>query len=111
MPFTATRARLGKPLTGTFPRTAKVRASNKVAAKKLAYQIVTESPNASPNDVRQAWNLRQGIQDVNSVNQGDLTITKEGNQNVIAFQYRKEVPLVANMGVYMDFAVNTGSGK
>ncbi len=80
------------------------------AAKKLAHQIVSESPTASAGEIRQAWNLRQGIQDVTSVNQGDLTISKEGNQSVIAFQYRKEVPLFANLGVYMDFAVNTGSG-
>ena len=81
------------------------------SAKKLAHQIVNEMPNGSAADIRRAWNLRQGIQDVSAVGQGDLQISRENNQNVIAFQYRKEVPLVANLGVYMDFAVNTGSGK
>ena len=37
----------------------------------------------------------------------DLEITKDGQDVVITFQYRKEVPLVANVGLFVDFVGNS----
>ena len=37
----------------------------------------------------------------------DLEVTKEGAGLVIAFAYRKEVPLFANLGMYIDFSANS----
>jgi hypothetical protein len=34
-------------------------------------------------------------------------VTKEGNEVVISFAYRKEVPLFANVGLYIDFAASS----
>ena len=34
----------------------------------------------------------------------DLEITRDGNQVVIAFAYRKEIPLFAGVGLYIDYA-------
>ena len=41
----------------------------------------------------------------------DLEITEEGNQMVIAFAYRKEMPLFANVGLYIDFAANSKDSR
>ena len=37
----------------------------------------------------------------------DLDITKDGSGLVIAFAYRKEMSLVANVGLYIDFAASS----
>ena len=81
------------------------------AAKKLITQIANERP-PTPAEARRAWDLRQGIQDITTVNSKDLQVTKEGNTVVISFAYRKEVPLFGNVGIYMDFAADsTGREK
>ena len=33
----------------------------------------------------------------------DLEVTKDGGELLVTATYRKEVPLVANLGVYIDF--------
>ena len=47
------------------------------------------------------------IDDINAVKEADLEVTKEGNDVVISFAYRKEIPLVANAGIYIDFAASS----
>jgi hypothetical protein len=37
------------------------------------------------------------------VKASDLEVTKEGNDVVISFAYRKEVPIAGNVGLYVDF--------
>jgi len=78
-------------------------------AKKLIIQIANERHN-NPVDVRKSFDLKAGINDVHSIQSKDLDITKEGGVLVIAFAYRKEVPLFGNLGVYMDFAASAGPG-
>ena len=51
--------------------------------------------------------LGRQIDDINAVKPQDLEITKEGGEVVISFAYRKEIPLFANVGVYMDFAASS----
>jgi Tfp pilus assembly protein PilE len=60
----------------------------------------------SPAEVRRLFESRSAI-DETSLKPADLEITREGNQMVIAFAYRKEVPLFANLGVYIDFAASS----
>jgi hypothetical protein len=71
-------------------------------ARKLITQIANERPG-SPADVRRSFDLKSGIDDVRSIESKDLEISKEGNEVVISFAYRKEVPLFANVGLYLDF--------
>ncbi len=78
------------------------------AAKKLIIQIAQEQRGGSVNDIRRAWQLKASVDNVdNVVSDKDLEITKEGGEVVISFAYRKEVPLFANVGVYMDFAASS----
>ena len=76
-------------------------------AKKFISQIAQEQRGGTILDIRKAWQLKTAIEDVPSVSDTDLEITKEGGEVVISFAYRKEVPLFANVGVYMDFAASS----
>lgn len=61
------------------------------------------SKTSSVGEVRKAFAARATIDDITTVKPEDLEITKEGNDVVIGFQYRKEVPLFANVGLFVDF--------
>ena len=76
-------------------------------AKKFVTQIAQEQRGGTILDIRKAWQLKTAIEDVPSVSDKDLEITKEGGEVVISFAYRKEIPLFANVGVYMDFAASS----
>ena len=69
--------------------------------------IAREKQSSTVQEIRRAFESRQAIDDFSSVKASDLDITKQGNQVVIAFAYRKEVPLFANVGVYIDFAASS----
>ena len=76
-------------------------------AKKLIMQVANEQRGGSVQDIRKAWQLKTAVEDVPSVTDRELEITKEGGEVVLSFAYRKEVPLFANVGVYMDFAASS----
>ena len=75
-------------------------------AKKAIYAIATEG-NPTVADVRRSFYNRSVIDDIEVIKPDDLEITKEGGDVVIAFAYRKEVPLGGGIGVYIDFSANT----
>ena len=77
------------------------------AMKGAIVSIARERQNASVADIRRAFEARQAIDDFTAVKPADLEITKQGNQVVIAFAYRKEIPLFANVGLFIDFAANS----
>ena len=60
----------------------------------------------SPGDVRRLFENRAAVDNIN-IRPTDLDITREGNQVVIAFAYRKEVPLFGNVGLYIDYAADS----
>ncbi len=76
-------------------------------AKGAIEAVARERPGASVVDVRRAFDARATIDNIESVKAADLEITKEGNEIVISFAYRKEVPLFKNVGVYIDFAASS----
>ena len=78
------------------------------SAKAAIDAIARENPGASPADVRKAFDARATIDDVSSVKPTDLEIGREGNAVVIAFSYRKEVPLFSNVGLYIDYNARAG---
>jgi hypothetical protein len=61
---------------------------------------------SSPADARRLFDNRAQIDSITVIMGADLDITKDGNSLVIGFAYRKEVPLVANVGLYIDFAAS-----
>ena len=76
-------------------------------AKNGIDAIAREKQGGSVADIRRAFEARTAIDDITSVKPQDLEVTKNGNEIVISFAYRKEVPLFANVGVYIDYAAST----
>ena len=70
----------------------------------------TRGRGATMSEVRRLFENRQAIDDFKSVDAKDLEITKEGNDYVIVASYRREVPLFANIGVYIDFVASSQPG-
>ena len=73
------------------------------AIKKAVNAIAQEKRTASVADIRKTFDARATIDDINTVKGSDLEVTKDGNELVISANYRKEVPLAGNVGVYIDF--------
>lgn len=76
-------------------------------AKKLITIIANEQRGGSVLDVRRAWQLKTAIENVESISEKDLEITKEAGEVVISFAYRKDIPLFGNVGVYLDFKADS----
>jgi len=77
--------------------------------KKAVVAIANETAGreASVTDVRRSFDNRSAIDDFKSVKATDLEIAREGNGYLITAAYRKEIPLFANIGVYIDFEVSS----
>jgi hypothetical protein len=76
-------------------------------AKSAIEAIARDRTYTTPADVRRAFAARAAIDDITVIKGTDLQVTQQGGAMVIGFAYRKEVPLFANVGVYMDFAATT----
>ena len=73
-------------------------------AKAAIEAVATQAQ--SPADVRRLFESRSAIDNI-SLKPSELEITREGNEIVIGFAYRKEVPLFGNVGLYIDYAANS----
>jgi hypothetical protein len=78
------------------------------AVKKAINALGAElSGGASVLAVRKGFDNRAMIDAIDSVKGSDLEVTKEG----VSVAYRKEIPLVANVGVYIDFKAASKAGE
>ena len=75
-------------------------------AKKAINVVAREKQGSTAAEIRRSFELRSAIDEI-KVRPSDLEITKDGNELVIGFAYRKEVPLFANVGLYIDFAASS----
>jgi len=77
--------------------------------KKTLVAIANEVRGRGVNvsEVRRAFQNRSVIDDIKAVSATDLEITRQGNDYVLAATYRKEIPLFANVGVYIDFEASS----
>jgi hypothetical protein len=73
---------------------------------KTAIELIAPSAQ-SPAEARRAFENRAAIDDITTIQAKDLEISREGNQLVIAFAYRKEVRLFGPVGLYIDYAANS----
>ena len=62
---------------------------------------------ATVSEIRKAFDARAAIDDFTAVKAADLEITKQGNSVVISANYRKEVKLFGNLGIYIDFEASS----
>jgi hypothetical protein len=75
---------------------------------KNAIDALSRTSGATPGDIRRNFENRSVIDGIEAVKSSDLDITKQGNQVVISFAYRKEVPLFSNVGLYIDYRATSG---
>ena len=76
-----------------------------MAVKKVIKAVGEEKGGAaSVTEIRRSYELRASVDAIESVKSSDLEITKDGGAVVVSVRYRKEVPLVGNTGIYIDFA-------
>jgi ABC-type Na+ efflux pump permease subunit len=76
---------------------------------KTAIEIIAPTAQ-TPQEARRAFDNRAAIDDITTIQAKDLEITREGNQLVIAFAYRKEISLFGPVGLYIDYAANSKGG-
>jgi Domain of unknown function (DUF4845) len=77
-------------------------------AKKAIEAIARDRAGATtPQEVRRLFDARAQIDNIDIIKSSDLEVSKDATGMVIAFAYRKEVPLFANLGMYIDFAANS----
>jgi hypothetical protein len=65
----------------------------------------------SVGDIRRSFQRRNAIEDVHSVSEADLEITKEGGEAVVSVSWSVKVPLVYNVAACLDFYATTASDK
>ena len=81
----------------------------KVASMKLLVSAEVDGEDKQlHNSFRLGFRYRHRSGDFDSSGSCHHTVlTKEGNEVVISFAYRKEVPLFSNLGLYVDFAASS----
>ena len=82
-----------------------------MAIKKTLSAMASDSilQNGEKWEIRKSFNERADIDDISSVNGGDLEIDKEDGRIVLGIDYSVKTPLFANISLYIDF--NESSGK
>ena len=77
--------------------------------KKAINGIAQANSKATVGEVREAFNRRAAIDDIDVIAGRDLEVTKEGNDIVISFAYPKRVSLFGNVSVVFDFAASSNN--
>jgi hypothetical protein len=83
----------------------------KFGYKKTLSAMASDSilENGEEWEIRKSFNERADIDDISSVNGGDLEIDKEDGKIVLGIAYSVKTPLFENIYLYIDF--NESSGK
>ena len=75
--------------------------------KKAIVGVAQTTSRGTVGEVRQAFDRRAVIDDIDVIAGRDLEITKEGNEIVISFSYPKRISLFGNINVVIDFAASS----
>ena len=71
--------------------------------KKILRNINTDSPDATPANIRNQFDLKAAADYVYDIKSKDLDITKENGRIIVSVTYSKTVPLFANVSLLFDF--------
>jgi len=75
------------------------------AVKKAIAAVGADARNgANAAAVRRSFDNRATIDAIDSIKGSDLEITKDSSGVIVSTAYRKEIPLVSNVGIYIDFS-------
>jgi Domain of unknown function (DUF4845) len=75
------------------------------AIKKAVAAVGEDARNgANAAAIRRTFDARAVIDTIETIKGSDLEITKDATGVIVSASYRKEIPLVANIGIYIDFS-------
>ena len=77
--------------------------------KKAIVGVAQTTSKGTVAEVRQAFDRRAQIDDIDVIAAKDLEITKEGNDIVISFSYPKRISLFGNVSVVIEFAASSNN--
>jgi hypothetical protein len=78
------------------------------AIKKSVVALGQEARGGSSvAEIRKSFDRRAMVDDISTVKGADLEVTKDSSGILITASYRKEIPLVSNMGLYIDFKASS----
>lgn len=79
-----------------------------MAVKKVIKAVAEEKGGASTAaELRRSFELRASVDGIESVKSSDLEVSKDSSGMLISTRYRKEIPLVGNTGIYIDFSASS----
>ena len=78
--------------------------------KTITAVAAGEGRTGNVTEIRKAFDRRAQIDTITAVTAGELEITKEGGDVVIAVAYVKKIPLFANVSLTIDFVASTAPG-
>lgn len=76
-----------------------------IAIERAVQKIRNEG--STVRDIQAAFDRHATIDDITSINEADLDITKEGDQVVISYAYQKKIPILDNVSLVIDFSGTT----
>jgi hypothetical protein len=74
-----------------------------MSVEKVLEATLRDEPSANPADLKRALTRRIQAEYIDSVNAGDLVITREGGQLIATLSWQKILPMVANASILLDF--------
>ena len=77
--------------------------------KKAVVGVAQTTSRGTVGEVRQAFDRRAAVDDIDVIAGKDLEVTKEGNDIVISFAYPKRISLFSNISVIIDFAASSNN--
>jgi hypothetical protein len=77
--------------------------------KKAIVGVAQSTGRGTVAEVRQGFDRRAQIDDIDVITGKDLEITKEGNEIVISFAYPKRISLFGNVSIVIEFAASSNN--
>ena len=81
-------------------------------AVKKAFKTISDNPalrSGTPREVLGAYQRQAAIDDLRTLTEDDLDISKEGGRLVISTKYTIKLPLFANYSLLIDFAPSSAA--
>jgi hypothetical protein len=73
------------------------------SVEKVLQSTLREEPSASQAELKRALSKRIQAEYIDSVNAGDLVVTRDGNQLVATLSWQKVLPMIANASILLEF--------
>jgi hypothetical protein len=80
---------------------------------KGALKEITHNPelkNASPQEIRMAFDKRAMVNDVKVIQGKELEIEKDGDGFTVSANYSQQIPLFQNVSACIDFSASSSTG-